>query len=386
MSQAESNRASLYYSPETTWNETPATPVMTAVPITGESLGHKKVSAVSEEIRDDRMIDDVAEVGASAEGDVNFELQFSDFLTLFEGALNSAFTAVTVTGAGSAGDLQFTGNDIVGPSGSWNNLVVGQYVKVSGSASGANDGIRRITAKTATNLTVDGSAFTSQDSSTATVKGKVLRNGTTKKSFLLEKRYADLTKYFYFKGMRIGQLRLQVESQKMITGSMSWMGAEGIAAASSIGNATSTAESGDKKINATANVGTLLEGGSSLTTAIRSIAMTLNNNLRKLDGVASRVPIGINTGSVNITGSIEAYFEDTTLLAKFINHTSSSLSWRLTDPDGNVLIFTLPKLFFDDGNPDLKGVNQDVMLPLSYQAVRDATTDCMIQIDALTAA
>lgn len=385
MGQGESNRASVYYSSEATWNETPSTPVMIALPITGESLGHKKVSASSEEIRDDRMIDNVTAVGASAEGDVNFELQYSDFLTLLEGALNSAFTTFTYTGAGAVGNLQFTGNDIVGPANTWNALVVGQYVKVSGASQSANNGIRKVTAKTSTNLTVDGAVFAAENSSTATVKGKVVRNATTKKSFLIEKRYADLSKFFYFRGMRVGQLRLNVESQKMITGSLSFMGAEGIAVASSIGNATSTAESTDPKFNATANVGTLTEGGAAITTAIRALAMVLNNNLRKLDGVASRVPIGINTGSVNITGSIEAYFEDITLLNKFINHTSSSLSWRLTDPSGNVLIFTLPKLYFDDGNPDVRGVNQDVMLPLNYQAVRDPTTNCMIQIDALTA-
>jgi hypothetical protein len=101
--------------------------------------------------------------------------------------------------------------------------------------------------------------------------------------------------------------------------------------------------------------------------------------------VANRAAIGIMEGTVDITGTIEAYFEDLALYEKFEDHTASSLSFRFTDAGGNVLIVTLPRLFFARGPVFASGINTDVMVPLEFQAVRDPTLDCEIQIDALAA-
>lgn len=383
MAKAEANRVGLYYYKETNWAETPSTPVMTEFPYTGEALVHKKDTVSSATIRADRNTDTLAEVGAGAEGEVNYELRNTDYLPFIEAALGNLFTTFTFTGAGSTGNLQFTGNDIVGPSGTWNNLVVGQYIKIAGSASNLNDGVRKVTAKTATNLTCDGSAFSAQNSSSAVVTGKVVRNGTTKMSFLLEKRFLDISKFQYFKGMRVGQMSMNVASKQVITGAFSFMGSEGIPSATTIGNASSTAKSSDQIINATTNIGTLLEGGSAIATGIKSIDFTVNNNLRALDGIGSRGPLDINQGSMMIEGTMQAYFEDLTLLNKFYNHTSSSFSMRLTDAGGKVMIVTFPKMYYSDGNPPASGINTDVLLPLKFQAIYDATTACQIQIDVL---
>ena len=383
MAKAEANRVGLYYYKETNWAETPSTPIMTELPYTGEALVHKKDTVSSATIRSDRNTDTLAEVGAGAEGEVNFELRNTDYLPLIQAALGNLFTTFTFTGAGSSGNLQFTGNDIVGPASTWATLVVGQYIKIAGSASGLNDGIRKVVTITSTTLTVDGSAFTSQNSQAATITGKVARNGTTKMSFLLEKRFLDISKFQYFKGMRVGQMRMNVASKQVITGAFSFMGAEGIPSATTIGNATSTAKSSDQIINATTNIGSVYEGGSALTTGIKSIDFTLNNNLRALDGIGSRGPLDINQGSMMIEGTMQAYFEDLTLLNKFYNHTSSSFSMRLTDAGGKVMIVTFPKLYYADGNPPASGINTDVLLPLKFQAIYDATTACQIQIDVL---
>jgi len=383
MAKAEANRVGLYYYKESSWAETPSTPVMTELPYTGEALAHKKDTVSSATIRADRNTDTLAEVGAGAEGDVNFELRNSDYLPLIEAALGSLFTTFTFTGAGSTGNLQFTGNDIVGPSGTWNNIVVGQWVKIAGSASGANDGVRKVTAKTATNLTVDGTAFSAQNSQAATVTGKVVRNGTTKMSFLLEKRFLDISKFQYFKGMRVGQMRMNVASKQVITGAFSFMGAEGIPSATTIGNASSTAKSTDQIINATTNIGNVFEGGSALTTGIKSIDFTVNNNLRALDAIANRAAVDINQGSMMIDGTMNAYFEDIALLQKVYSHTASSFSMRLTDAGGKIMIITFPKLYYSKGNPPASGINTDVMIPLKFQAIYDPTTLCQIQVDIL---
>lgn len=386
MAQGESNRVGLYFFQETVWNEAPASPIMIELPYTGETLGHAKQTATSNIVRADRMRDDVAEVAVRAEGDINIELKFSDYQPFLEAALGSAFASFTYTGSGGLGDLEFTGNDIVGPASTWDALVVGQYVKISGAAQSGNNGIRKVTAKTSTNLTVDGAAFTAENNSTATVKGKVLRNGVTKKSFLIEKRFSDVNQFIHFRGMRISQMSLAVESQAILTGTFSFMGARGYVQGTSIGNASSTAASSDAVMNGTSNVGTIEEGGATLTTALRALRLTLNNNLRELPEIGNKEPAGVNYGSIDLTGTIEAYFEDAALYTKLLNHTASSLHFRVQDSAGNVLLFTIPKVFYSEGNPNSPGINQDVMLPINWTAVRDPNTDCEFQVDALSAA
>ena len=383
MAKAEANRVGLYFHKETAWAETPATPNMIELPYTGEALVHRKDTISSNTIRADRNTDTLAEVGAGGEGDVNYELRNSDYLPLIEAALGNVFATATETGGGNAGDFQFTGNTIVGPSTWTDDFEIGQYVKIAGSASNLNDGIRKITNLSAAVMTLDGTAFTSQDSSTAVVTGKMARNGVTKMSFLLEKRFLDISKFQYFKGMRVGQMRMNVTSKQVITGAFTFMGSEGIPSATSIGHATSTAKSSDQIINATTNVGTVMEGGSALTTGIRSIDFTVNNNLRALDGIGSRGPLDINQGSMMIEGTMEAYFEDLALLNKFYNHTASSFSMRLTDAGGKVMIVTFPRLYYSEGNPPASGINTDVMLPMKFQAIYDSVTACQIQVDIL---
>lgn len=145
---------------------------------------------------------------------------------------------------------------------------------------------------------------------------------------------------------------------------------------------STTAASSNDSMTASLNVGNIVEGGTALATAIKSISLDLNNNTRALMGVGSAAAIGINLGSLALTGRVEAYFEDQTLLTKVINHTSSALEFRLTDTAGNVMVFTLSQLRWS-GHPQNPGIDQDVMLPLDFSCEREPTNNLMMQVDSL---
>jgi hypothetical protein len=134
-------------------------------------------------------------------------------------------------------------------------------------------------------------------------------------------------------------------------------------------------------VNATSNVGAVVEDGTPLTTAIQSIQLQLDNALRSQSAVGSKFPVGIGLGRQTISGSVDAYFEDGTLYDKFLNHEASSLSFDFADAAGNRMRVTLPKVFFTSDNPAPGGIDQDVMQNLQYQAIMDPATACQIQID-----
>lgn len=79
---------------------------------------------------------------------------------------------VRVSGAGSPGNLQFTGNNIVGPSGTWNFFEIGEWITVTGATQAANNGPATVTDKTATGLTTS-KTFTAENNSRAQVNGLV---------------------------------------------------------------------------------------------------------------------------------------------------------------------------------------------------------------------
>lgn len=387
--QGESNRVSIRISKETVWGENPATPTMAKLPYTSDTLAHNKRTKQSDVLRSDRMTDAQVQVGVDAQGDINFELRFSDFESILEAALAATFATATKTGAGTANNIAFAAASggvqvITAQSGDWTSFTVGAWVRVKNAAQSANNGVFKITAKTTTTLTVANATGVLEATSTATVAQKTMRNGTTKQSLLIEKQYEDLTNnYENFRGMRVAGLSLSVQTEAIVTGTVRFMGKQGILATATVSGSLTNPSANDS-MTASINVGSIVEGGAALSTALKSITMDLNNNPRALTAVGNSAPVGVNLGSIALTGRVEAYFEDQVLLTKVRNHTSSSLEFRLTDPQNNAFVFTLAQLRFS-GNPNNPGINQDVMLPLDFACERQPTDNYMIQIDALAA-
>lgn len=390
MAQAESNRVDIRFSEETAWNEVPSTPTMASLPYTSETLAYEKRTVTSQIVRADRLTDDIVEVGAGSAGDVNYEYKFGDFEKLIEGAMGSKFSTgtATYTGSGAAGDLQHAvsggGTQVItGPASTWANFDVGAYVRVSGATTGANNGVFRITAITSTDLTINNAAGVAENNQTSTVSQKMIRTGTGKYSYLLEKNFGDITQFISFRGMRVGTWSMAVESEAIITGTFGFVGAGAYRAGTTVSGSVTPA--GSLSIaSATANVGRIEEGGASLTTAIKAVRFNLNANPRALSAVANKFPIGINYGSFEITGSVEAYFEDGVLYDKFVDHDDSSLVFEIVSPEDDRTIITITNLKFTNAAPVGAGLNQDVMVTLDFTAKNDATTSSMMQVDLLT--
>lgn len=387
--QAESNRVSLRISEEAVWGETPATPTMARLPYLSNTIGHNKRVKQSEVLRSDRMRDAQIQVGVDAGGDINFELRFADFAALFRCALASAFTLQSTTGAGTANNFGFAvagaGVQVItGPAAWTTNYIVGAWVRVKLAAQALNNGVFKITALTSTTMTVANSTGVAEATSVAVIAQNTMRNGTTKRSLLIEKQYEDLTNvYVNFRGMRVSGLSLSIQTENIITGTVRFVGQQGRVAAATVSGSLTNASANDS-MTASTNVGAIFEGGVLLSTALKSISFDLNNNIRPLAAMANVAAIGINQGSIQLTGRVEAYFEDLALYTKVINHTSSSLQFTVTDPQGNAFVFTLAQLKWT-GNPNDPGMDQDVMLPLEFSAEREPTANYMIQIDALAA-
>jgi hypothetical protein len=206
-----------------------------------------------------------------------------------------------------------------------------------------------------------------------TTSSSTITNGTTDTFFTLQEEFQDIGGGLQFTGMHVGTMSLNIEAEAIVTGEIGFVGKEAVVFASGAAVAASVAST-NPIFNATANVGTLSEGGGTLSNAIRSLTININANRAPRPAVGHRTPIGVRGGRVEVTGSITAYFENQTLLNKFIQHTPTSLSVPLTDSAGHTITISIPYLFYSGGNPDIPGVNEDVMLTMDWMAQRDPST------------
>lgn len=88
----DSSQTRLAHIAEVTWGTTPSTPTFVNLRYTSESLNANIDNVVSNEIRADRNVSDLIQVGQSAGGTVNFELSYGTFDTLLESLMYAAWS------------------------------------------------------------------------------------------------------------------------------------------------------------------------------------------------------------------------------------------------------------------------------------------------------
>lgn len=479
MSFADANRASIKVVEETVWGTTPASGDAREIRLTSSSLSASKETATSDEIRSDRMVSGLAEVGAASGGDIGFEFSagaqdeflaafmmgawsrplsrdfwagtivditgtsvvtvsgkdVTDYLTdghrillkgFSNGANNGYFTITS--SAFSGGDTQITiteggltieagttaarlydANDVIvlnnstiestasGFTGTGNvfqsainagQLSVGQKIKV--------DGLSGVTG-TYTITTLDNNTITTLPAPNAVVaagadvcvKGSMLRNPSdpaniTQRMYTIETAYADIGQYMTQNGMVPGTISLDLSTGSIVTGSIGFQGRETAMAQTAVIGAAPYNQLDTvpgQVANATTNVGSITKDGSTFGSAIQSLSLSGEANLRQQSGIGSKFAQGIGAGRFNLTGSMSVYFEDETLFEDFLTHATVALSFAITDLDGQSYVFTVPAVKFSQDSIAPGGIDQDVMEDVEFTAIRDAATDCMLQID-----
>lgn len=94
---ATSNLTRLRYISEATFGTTPGTGTSEDLRFTGESLNYTLSTETSQEIRSDRQIADLVQVGAEASGDVQFELSYGTFDSFMAAALGGSWSTDDLT-------------------------------------------------------------------------------------------------------------------------------------------------------------------------------------------------------------------------------------------------------------------------------------------------
>jgi len=387
---ANGSRHSMRYIAESTYGTTPATPAFKPIRHTSTTLGLSKESLQSEEIRDDRQIADFRHGAYQVGGDMNIELSFASFDDLLEAVLLGTWTATKTTGSAT---LAATVGTITRSTGSFvvDGFAVNDIVVNKGFTNAGNNGRFRVSAVVALTLTLtplEGQTMVVEAAAAARQVDSlraILKAGTVRRSFTVERFFGDILTidkpYHRFTGVEFNTLALAISANAMITGTLGVLGQNMTTDTAIVAGATYAAPTTTSPLDSF--TGTLNEAGTPIA-VITEIQLNVENGLEARFVVGSKASIRPSIGRSNCSGQITAYFENSLLLDKFINETESNIVFELPDGAGNKYIFTLPRIKYNGGQPDVEGEGP-ITLSMPFQALLNAATSTNIQIERVPA-
>jgi len=204
----------------------------------------------------------------------------------------------------------------------------------------------------------------------------VLKAGVVRRTFTVERLFSDITTYVRYRGCEVNTLALSVAPNAIPTLTFGWIGLDQDNTNALFTGATYTAASTNCPFDSF--TGVVEENGTPIG-VVTQLDLNLENGIEALFAVGSNKAVDKSIAKSIATGNITVYFENATLMNKFLNDTRSSVSVTLTGAGGS-LEFSLPALSFTSGaNPDVSG-DGSVTLSLDLQGLYDSVAESNIVV------
>jgi hypothetical protein len=211
-----------------------------------------------------------------------------------------------------------------------------------------------------------------------------LKAGTTRHSYSILRHFGDLAAgntHHLFKGVEFSKLSMTVSPNAIVGFTLSTIGQDMALSASAPSGSTYPAATTTSPMDSFS--GTISENGTPIA-LITEIQLDIENGQEARFVVGDAQSLRPSIGRSNVTGTVTAYFENTTLLEKFINETESDIVFTLVDQAGNAYEFTIPRIKYTGGQPDVSGEG-DITLAMPFQALLDSSVSTNLIIERTAA-
>lgn len=321
---------------------------------TSSNVDLSKRTYRSTEIRPDYQYSDFRHGTRSVTGTISDELSVGTWQMFMASTMRQAWQkpAATVATSITAEAIapQFTRS-----SGSFltDGYMIGDVVQfmgfTTGTANNANNFfITAVTATTLTGIFLNGATAVA-DSGSSAVSCAVMGSKTwvpltnqVNDSYTIEHWFADIGQSEVFTGCRVSQMTARLPSTGMATIDFPILGIDAKEATAQYFITPAPASQG--QILAAVN-GAMFLGGQQIA-VVTSIDFTINGNMTSGDVVGSNTAPDIFPGSVEVSGTMSAYFMDETFQSAFFNEQQVSVIIALTadnSPNAAFQVFTFPR-------------------------------------------
>jgi len=207
----------------------------------------------------------------------------------------------------------------------------------------------------------------------------VLKTGTTRKSFTMEEGQADVAQYRVYTGVIVDKLDLTVPAAGIVTAKFDLLAKDqsALTGATIDTNSAYTAAATKTPFANTGTSGFIKEGGSTVG-YVTSIQLNIDNGHAANFALGATTIRDFTTALCKVTGTVQVFFEDSTMYNKFANGTASSLDFKLDDGT-NTVEFNIPNVKYTGATKTING-SGPVVLSLPFRGLYDNTTGSNIVI------
>ncbi|AXH68435.1 hypothetical protein [Vibrio phage R01] len=199
-------------------------------------------------------------------------------------------------------------------------------------------------------------------------------NGVATKAFTFLQSFLDHNPVTHqvFNGMRVGTLNMEMRSKQIVTFTVNAQGTKGDINESGIASSEILPASTDTVINTSSNVAELQENGQKIAgpNYVTGMTLALNNNPRNDDAIGYESPVNIGGGTFQLTGTINTYFGNKSMVEKVINNSETSLLLDFVDGSGQHVVWDAPRVKYSSGSPAVSGKNAANTADLGYTALK----------------
>jgi hypothetical protein len=194
--------------------------------------------------------------------------------------------------------------------------------------------------------------------------------GTTPKFLTIEDRLADITQYRLFTGMAVSTATFSIAPNQMVNTTFEMVGKN-----ASISGTPKSASAATTNTPFDSYNGSIYEGGvgtSDLIEIVTSVEFSITNSFAPTFVIGDDTAPQLEYGRSIIEGTMTVYFEDATLINKFLNETESELQVSVAEPGGtNPYTFYFPRIKFNGASVPLAN-EQSRTIELPFEALHDS--------------
>lgn len=352
----------------------------------GLSGGLTKEAFESNTIRTDQQRKNASHGTRSVTKTIDQEFQVGGHTALLEGALRDAFAAGGTTGASTAIGLNSSTRKITRSSGSFvtDGFKVGDIVRATGfSNTGNNNKNFRLTAVSASEMTFAADSWISgltTESAGATVtvavpgkKLSVPATGHTNDYFTIEEWNDDIEQSEVDTDCKVSSVAISIPANGNATINFGFLGRNATYATSQYFVSPTAAPNGDIMAGTT---GLLAYDGVD-SVVLTSLDLTIDGGAEIKSVVGSNLSPDVFTGSVVVTGSMSALFEDAAILGDFDAEAEAPLYVYLfanSSANSDFVIIKLPNIKINSADKSADGTAISLSSNFSAGILTDGST------------
>lgn len=204
----------------------------------------------------------------------------------------------------------------------------------------------------------------------------VITIGTSQQFLTIEDSANDITQYRQFVGCGVSTMSVSIAPNQMVTTTFSIVGKDLTQTATPL-DATPSASSTNQPFDSYS--GSISDGGSSLA-IVTAIDFSISNSLAPTFVVGSASTPQLEFGRAVVEGTVSAYYEDATLINKFLNETTSNIEVVVDDPtSGSSYTFLIPEVKYNGADVPVSNP-QSRIITLPFVGIYDSGESTNIKL------